>query len=86
MNVTDFARQILELESERDYWRSKAIHYEEEAKDSIEHINASVEGYEQLWGTLLIAALDPDSGINRAQRAVQRDPLKGALTAAGEQS
>ena len=85
MNVTDFARQILELESERDYWRSKAIHYEQIANDSMEQINASVEGYEQLWGTLIAAALDPNSGINRAQRAVNRDPLKGAL-AAGEQS
>jgi hypothetical protein len=78
MNVVDFAEQILELAAERDHYRREAFHYKEMFQEGMEDTRKSIESSEQLFGNLLVAALDPDSGINRMQRAMGRDPKRGS--------
>jgi len=78
MNIVDFARQILDLEEERNYWCQQAMHYQAMHEDHMESTMKSIKSSEAMFGKILIAAIDPDSGINRMHRAVLRDPLKGA--------
>lgn len=77
MNIVQFAQEILELAEERDYWRREAMHYKEMVEEDMRDTQASIKRHEETFAGILVAALDPDSGINRASRAIARDPLKG---------
>lgn len=78
MNIVDFANQILDLEEDRNYWRREALHYKEMYEQWADIANKSNQAVMESISTVLSAALDEDSRLNRMYRAVERDPLKGA--------
>lgn len=78
IDIVDFANQILDLADERDHWRAQAKHFEALHLQHMATVNESIKDSEELFGKILTAALDPDSGINRQMRAMARDPLQGA--------
>ncbi len=77
MNIVDFAHQILELEEDRNYWRREALHYKSMHEESMLDLDKRVQMNTEHLATILTAAIDPNSGINRMARAMSRDPLKG---------
>jgi hypothetical protein len=78
MNIVNFAHQILDLEEDRNHWRRQALHYKGMYDMHAKSTDESIQHNMQLMGTVLLAALDEDSGLNRMYRALDRDPLKGA--------
>lgn len=74
----DLATSVLELAEDRDAWRRRALKAEEENLAYAEHFVAERVAGERQMLSIFAAALDPNNGIDRAARALQRDPLKGA--------
>jgi hypothetical protein len=79
MQVIQFAEEILDLAADRDYWKRQALHYKGMCEMYQQSASNSLREYEQQFAGMLTAALDPDSGINRAARAIEHDPLRGAV-------
>ncbi len=78
--LVDLAHEILDLTEDRDHWRREALHYKGLFEMMQQAQRDSIKSSEGLICDIFKAALDPDSGINRMQRAIERDPLKGAQT------
>lgn len=76
--VERLAQQILNMADERDYWRRQALHYQQMHEEHMQDLGERVDEGNRHMASMLTAALDPNSGINRMVRAVERDPLKGA--------
>jgi hypothetical protein len=76
--VESLASQILSMAEERDYWRRQALRYQHMHEEHMDDLDKQLKQHEENAGNILMAILDPDSGINCMARAVQRDPLKGA--------
>ena len=59
MNIVDFAHQVLDMQEEINMLRSRNTFLEQQSGDYQEHLHKSVQGHEQIWGSLLSAAIDP---------------------------
>jgi hypothetical protein len=64
MNITDFAHQVLDMQDELYSLRSRNAYLEEELEKYHDHVEAQIEGHQQMWGKLLSAAIDPKSRLN----------------------
>ncbi len=78
--ATNLADAIDSLRQQVDYWRAEAVHWQKLAELHMDATRQSIASHEESFGNMLVAALDPDSGINRMVRAIDRDPLKGAVS------
>ncbi len=75
--VEKMARGVLDLAEERDYWRSLALKNEARLQEYDEDLDHQLQEAQDRAGKTLTALLDPNNGLTRAVRALERDPLKG---------
>ena len=59
MSIVDFAHQILDMQEEINMLRHRNAVLEQRIGNYQEHVQASNQGYEKLWGSVLSAAIDP---------------------------
>lgn len=76
--AADLAHDIVSMQEEIRYWQRESDHWQSLAETHMEASEKSRDHTMGLIGTVLGAALDPESGLNRMHRALERDPLKGA--------
>ncbi len=77
-DLVDMAYAIIELNEQAVYWKAEALHYQKMHEEHMQDQNKELAGHQANIGKILKALVDPDSGINRRERAIERDPLKGA--------
>lgn len=65
MNIKDFAYSLLETQEELEYLRRENAHLKEMLSIYQESQHDQLKANEQLFGSLLCAALDPDSRIHK---------------------
>lgn len=73
------AASIMALAEDRDEWRHRAIRAEKEEKFYRDAMFESIKEQEKSFGNAIVELLDPNNDLARMVRAVQRDPLKGAV-------
>lgn len=73
------AASIMALAEDRDEWRHRAILAEKEEKFYRDTTMNSIREQEKAIGEMFIGLLDPDNGLARMARAIERDPLKGKV-------
>jgi len=73
------ASSVLSLEEDRDHWRRRAIRAEVELEKYQQHLSQQLRESQEHTGRMLLALMDPNNGLARAARAIERDPLKGAV-------
>ncbi len=78
MNLRNFVEELDSVLEENAYLRHENARLTLALQSHTDHLQESLQAYEQQMVGTLNAALDPDSAINRIARAVRRDPLKGA--------
>ena len=82
-NTGDFAiklaASIMALAEDRDEWRHRAIRAEKEEKFYRDTTMNSIREQEKAFGEMFVGLLDPNNGLARMVRAVERDPLKGKV-------
>lgn len=58
MNIVDFAEQILEMHHELAYLRLRVAQQDVEIANYRDHVQDSIEGYENMFGSILIGCLE----------------------------
>ena len=74
-DMVDFAYQIIALYEENTSLRYDLAHYKKMHELACETIRQSDIHTKEITGILLTAAIDPDSVINRGQRAMIEDQM-----------
>ena len=76
-DVVDFAYQIITMHEENIQLRYELEHYKEMHETHCKSINGSIKNGEKFIGTILSAALDPKSVINKGHDAIIKAQLEG---------
>jgi hypothetical protein len=69
-DVVDFARQIIKMDRYISELERENEHYKKLHKDNCEALNRSSNHTKEMIAMCLSATLDPDSSINRGDRAI----------------
>jgi len=70
LDIVDFAYQIIAIHKENEQLRNELNHYKKMHESNCESMNRSYEHTKEMTAIILSATLDPDSIINRGQRAI----------------
>lgn len=73
MDIVDLAYQIIYLHEENLRLERELDHYKELHRINCNSTKDSIEHNEKLIGSMLSAALDPDSVINKGYAAILRE-------------
>ena len=74
-DIVDLAYQIIALHEENTTLRDELVHYKKMHELSSETIRQSDIHTKEITSIVLTAAIDPDSIINRGQRAILEDQM-----------
>jgi len=74
-DIVDFAYQIIALYEENTILKDELVHYKKMHELNCKELEQSDIHTKKITGILLTAAIDPDSVINRGQRAMIEDQM-----------